>query len=97
MGNADAEITRGVSQMSGHTSVPLTDDLLNTKSMTIEDLIESDKEVVECVDSCSNADPVATPTNKSGVKRGYDVDDTAADVELEVDWLLPPSRQNWFA
>jgi len=43
MGSAGAGITRSVSQMSGHTSVPLTDDLLNTKRMTIEDLIESDK------------------------------------------------------
>lgn len=40
-------------------------------------------EAVECVDSCSNADAVATPTNKSGVKRGSDVDDPAADVEVE--------------
>ena len=39
--------------------------------------------MVECVDSCSNADAVATPTNKSGVKRGSDVDDPVADVEVE--------------
>lgn len=34
-------MTQGISQSSGSLSVPLTDDLMQTKMMTIEDLIES--------------------------------------------------------
>jgi len=43
MGNASLSLTKEVSQMSGHSSVPLTDDLLNTKRMMIEDLIEANE------------------------------------------------------
>jgi hypothetical protein len=43
MGNESLSLTKGVSQMSGHSSVTLTDDLLNTKRMTIEDLIEANE------------------------------------------------------
>jgi len=41
MGNVGGQVTHGVSQMSGHNSVSLNDDMLNTKQMTIEDLVEA--------------------------------------------------------
>ncbi|XP_058733633.1 uncharacterized protein LOC131605273 [Vicia villosa] len=37
----NANLTQGVSQMTGSTIIPLADDLLQTKKNTIEDLIES--------------------------------------------------------
>jgi hypothetical protein len=41
MDGAEIEVTQGVSQTSGALIVPLADDLLQSKMMTIEDLIES--------------------------------------------------------
>lgn len=41
MNGGDVELTQVVSQMSGPTIVPLSDDLLQTQRMTIEDLIET--------------------------------------------------------
>lgn len=38
---ADVVLTQGVSQVSASTVVPLPEDMLQTKQMTIEDLIES--------------------------------------------------------
>jgi hypothetical protein len=35
------ELTQGVSQVTGSIVVPLADDMLKSKKMTIEDLIES--------------------------------------------------------
>lgn len=47
MNSAEVQLNQGVSQMSGHTTVSLCEDLLNTKRMTIENLIES-TEVTSC-------------------------------------------------
>jgi hypothetical protein len=49
MGNAAGSIAHGVIQMSGHNSIPLTDDLLNTKRMTIEDLVDSTEARIVCI------------------------------------------------
>lgn len=43
MGNAEICVTQGVSSISGHNFVPLSDDLLNTRRMSIEDLIEANE------------------------------------------------------
>jgi len=43
MGNAEIRVTQGVSSISGHNTVPLSDDLLNTRRMSIEDLIEANE------------------------------------------------------
>jgi len=40
---AKIDMSQGVSQMSAHQSVSLTEDLLKTKKMTIENLIEATK------------------------------------------------------
>jgi hypothetical protein len=41
MNAANVELTQGVSQMTGPTMISISDDLLHTQRMTIEDLIES--------------------------------------------------------
>jgi hypothetical protein len=38
---ADVEVTQGVSQVTGTVIVPLAEDMLQSRMMTIEDLIES--------------------------------------------------------
>jgi len=38
---------------------------------------------MECVDSSSNTDVVATPTNKQGVKRFSDIDNVTDDADVE--------------
>lgn len=43
MGKAEIQMTQGVSNISGHNFVSLIDDLLNTKRMSIEDLIEANE------------------------------------------------------
>ena len=43
MGNAEICVTQGVSSISGYNFVPFSDDLLNTRRMSIEDLIEANK------------------------------------------------------
>lgn len=39
------DMSQGVSQMSAHKSVSLSEDLLKTKRMTIENLVESSEVV----------------------------------------------------
>lgn len=41
MTDTDVELTQAVSQVTGSIVVPLADDMLKSKKMTIEDLIES--------------------------------------------------------
>jgi len=41
MNGDDVQMTQGVSQMTSQSAVKIADELLNTKLMTIEDLIES--------------------------------------------------------
>jgi hypothetical protein len=43
MNGSEVQMTQGVSQMTSHSAVKLADELLNTKLMTIEDLIESNE------------------------------------------------------
>jgi hypothetical protein len=43
MDGTEHELTQGVSQLTGPTILSLSDDLLHTQRMTIEDLLESDK------------------------------------------------------
>ena len=43
MNNGEIELTQTISQNSVHNIVALTDDLVKTKLMTIENLIESTK------------------------------------------------------
>ena len=49
MENSAGSITHGVSQMSGHNSISLIDDLLNSKRMTIENLIDSTEARIVCI------------------------------------------------
>lgn len=46
MKSAAVQLTQGVSQVSTHNSISLSDDLLKTKRMTIKNLIES-SEVID--------------------------------------------------
>ncbi|CAJ2654143.1 unnamed protein product [Trifolium pratense] len=41
MNSGEVELTQGVSKITGHVVVPLTDDLMQTQRMTIEELVES--------------------------------------------------------
>jgi len=41
MNGDDVQMTQGVSQMTSQSAVKIADEYLNTKLMTIEDLIES--------------------------------------------------------
>jgi len=43
MNGGEVQMTQGVSQMTSHSAVNLSDELLSTKLMTIEDLIESNE------------------------------------------------------
>lgn len=62
-------------------------------------------ESVECVDSNSNADMVATPTNKPDGKRLSDSANGADDLELDrgatstkpkkIAWVMLESADNW--
>jgi hypothetical protein len=41
MNNGHVDVTQGVSQMSSHSGRPVSEELLDTSRMTIEDLIEA--------------------------------------------------------
>lgn len=49
MTDTDVELTQGVSQVTGSIVVPLADDMLKSKKMTIEDLIESTDQCIGIV------------------------------------------------